>query len=344
MASYDTLKNGRVRVFVCVNGIRDSATLANKQKAKSWAREREYELAQQNPDKIKEEITLGELFEKYACEISPTKKGGRSEIVRLNSFQKHDTLYGIKLIDLTREDLEEWIDLRLTQVKSSSVNRELNLISHCLTQARRWRLMCHNPFKDLKRPTNPPPRFRRIQEHEITQLRLVLGYREDIILTRKHQFVAVAFLFAIETAMRAGEICILCQALINFETNVAHLPDTKNGDSRDVPLSPRAIELLRKLPEQEYSYTPMFQLKAASLDTLFRKYRERTTIEDLHFHDTRHEAITRLAKIFDVLPLARIVGHRDIKQLMIYYNESAEELAQRFMDKKEKYSGISSTT
>jgi integrase len=71
------------------------------------------------------------------------------------------------------------------------------------------------------------------------------------------------------------------------------------------------------------------QLNTTQLDALFRKAKQKALIEDLHFHDTRHTAITRLAKKLDVLPLARIVGHKDLRQLMVYYNESAETLAQQ---------------
>jgi integrase len=59
----------------------------------------------------------------------------------------------------------------------------------------------------------------------------------------------------------------------------------------------------------------------------FGRIRNKTTITDLHFHDTRHEAITRLSKKMPILALARNVGHTDIKQLMVYYNESASEIA-----------------
>lgn len=177
--------------------------------------------------------------------------------------------------------------------------------------------MAHEPLKDLKRPKNPPPRFRRIAEHEIQQLCIVLGYREDIEIKLKRQFVGVAFLFAIETAMRAGEICILTKKLIDAKAAVAHLPDTKNSYPRDVPLSPKAIELLKQLPESEHEDAPLFQLTAQTLDANFRKYCKRTNIDDLHFHDTRHEAITRLASKLDVLDLTRVTGHRDLKQLLI---------------------------
>jgi integrase len=109
--------------------------------------------------------------------------------------------------------------------------------------------------------------------------------------------------------------------------SVAHLPMTKNGSKRDVPLSKRAIELLSFLPEPDPK-KPLFGLTTASLDALFRKARGNSMIEGLTFHDTRHEAITRLAKKLNVLELARMVGHRDLRMLQIYYNETAEKLAE----------------
>jgi integrase len=326
MASYETLKSGKVRVFLHVNGARKSATFTTKQKARSWAREKEYELSQQT-GLYNQSYTLLDLFRRYANDVSPAKRGKRWETGRLYNFEKFERFCSIRLVELQREDIEDWIDIRLTQVMSSTVNRELNLISHCLTQARRWRLMTHTPFDDLRRPKNPPSRFRRIDQSEIQQLCLVMNYHDDITITQKCQCTAVAFLFAIETGMRAGEICSLSESLIDFNKKVAHLPMTKNGYSRDVPLSPKSVELLQRLPKPTNSRDPIFQLKSDSLSTLFRKYCRRTNIKNLTFHDTRHEAITRLASKLDVLDLARVVGHRDIRQLMTYYNKSASELS-----------------
>ena len=76
-------------------------------------------------------------------------------------------------------------------------------------------------------------------------------------------------------------------------------------------------------------FRSVFCINSNSLDALFRKYRDKAGISGLHFHDTRHEAITRLAKKLNVLDLARMVGHKKLNQLMTYYNESAEELAKK---------------
>ena len=104
------------------------------------------------------------------------------------------------------------------------------------------------------------------------------------------------------------------------------LPKTKNGDQREVPLSARAREIMAALPRDRPT---CFDLNAKSRDTLWRKARDAAELGDLHFHDSRAEAIWRLSKKLDVLELARVIGHRDIKSLMIYYETSADELADR---------------
>jgi len=95
-----------------------------------------------------------------------------------------------------------------------------------------------------------------------------------------------------------------------------------------VRLSKRARELIGFLPPVEKGH-PIFALTPSQLDANFRKLREAACIDGLTFHDTRHEAITRLARKLNVLELARMVGHRDLKMLQIYYNETAENLAVR---------------
>ena len=158
--------------------------------------------------------------------------------------------------------------------------------------------------------------------NEIDRFTLASGF-DECSVTQVKQRVGVAFLFAIETAMRAGEICSLTKAKVNGA--VATLSDTKNGTRRNVPLSRRAVELLCFLPERE-GHEPLFGITPASLDANYRKIRAAAGISGLNFHDTRHEAITKLVSKLNVLELARAVGHRDLKMLQIYYNETAENL------------------
>ena len=125
--------------------------------------------------------------------------------------------------------------------------------------------------------------------------------------------------------MRAGEIIGMKWEHIDLERRVVELPMTKNGTSRQVPLSRRAVEMLEVLPE----FDPVFGLDSRQLDVLWRKVRDRAAVGGLTFHDSRHWAITLLAKKLDVMDLARMVGHRNVNQLLTYYNESAENLAKR---------------
>ncbi len=137
-----------------------------------------------------------------------------------------------------------------------------------------------------------------------------------------------AFLFALETGMRQGEIVALTWSNVFLEKRFLKIQASKNGDKRTVPLSNKAIELLKLQPHREKE-ARCFPIKSSSADTQWRKARKKAQVVDLCFHDTRHEAVTRLSKKLDVLELARTIGHRDLKSLMIYYNPTAEELAER---------------
>nr|WP_307742538.1 tyrosine-type recombinase/integrase [Massilia varians] len=237
----------------------------------------------------------------------------------------------MKLVDATSEVVGKWRDHRLNtdKVSGSTVNRELNLLSNVFTvAAREWKWISASPTTDVRRPKESEARDRLYTEDEIERICLALGFDldDEQPITTVSQRVAVAFLFAIETAMRAGEICALVPRFV--AGRVVTLPEeiTKNGTKRKVPLSKRAVELLELLPAPAEGAT-IFGITTKSLDTLFRKAKTRAGIEGATFHDSRHLAITRLAKKLHVLDLARMVGHRDLKQLQVYYNETAEEMA-----------------
>lgn len=154
------------------------------------------------------------------------------------------------------------------------------------------------------------------------------GYDDETVPETAQARVGSAILFAIETAMRAGEICALRLGDIDQEKRVAYVRAEQKGarktrQPRAVPLSTYALEIVSLLPKSD----ALFGITASSLDALFRKAKKRALIEDLHFHDFRHEATSRLAKVFTVMELARITGHRDLRMLMVYYNPTAEELA-----------------
>jgi len=324
MASFEKTKTGKWRVFVYKAGNRSTKTFNSKMAAKEWAAEKEAEFAAGKS--FLSNKTVKDACERYSDEVSPTKGGGKKESIRLKKLC-NDPLSEVRLDVLNASHIGEYRDRRLTNVMSSSVNRELNLISAVLTRAQKeWKWLDKNPVVDIKRPKNPPPRNRRISDNEIERICFALGYTEGIPVIMKQQLLAVFFLIAIESGMRLGELCLVFnehKKNINFEQRIVDIPKTKNGDKRSVPLTKRAVELFKTLYEVD------LKLSMESASALFRKATIACDIKDLKFHDSRHEACTRLARKIDVLDLARMIGHRDLKSLMIYYNATASEIAAR---------------
>ena len=154
---------------------------------------------------------------------------------------------------------------------------------------------------------------------------------------------------ALETAMRRGELLALRWENIRLTDRVAHLPMTKNGNRRDVPLSSRAVEILNGLKPKTDSNVKqlpkgaVFPVTANAVKLGFTRAvkRARQTYEenggydermltDLHFHDLRHIAVTRLAeRLPNIVELASVSGHTDVRMLRRYYHPKAEDLAKK---------------
>lgn len=269
---------------------------------------------------------LRDVFDKYIEEVSPRKRGERWERIRL-TFYSRDPIALKPLAKLTRADFDDLCDRRLKEVKPSTLERDLVLLGHALKVAREdWRWLDHSPMHRMRRPTSAdmPPRERRLQEGELEALRIASGYRPDEPSETATARVIAAFEFAIETAMRGGEIVALLAA--DCHKSHVHVRQSKTGERRDVPLSPRARQILDQILAMKL--TPVFGIDNRQRDALFRKLRRKAGIEGLNFHDSRREATSRLAKKFDLLELSRITGHRDLELLRnVYYRPSIEDLA-----------------
>jgi len=307
------------RAEIYKDGRRESNTLPTKAQAVKWALMREAELTGARLP----ENTVKDALRRYANEVAPKHKGVKWELARLGLIER-DPIALVRLPALRPIHLAEWRERRLTQVSGASVRREMNLLQSVFKSCRKdWGWLDSDPIKDVDRPQAPASRKRRVPQDEIDRLTLALGYDGGAPETAQHR-VALCFLFALETAMRAGEI--LGMRWSDVAAKSVTLPKTKNGDVRRVPMSARAREIIGLLPQSADS---VFNLDPGTRDTLFRRARDAAQIENLHFHDSRAEAIWRLSKKLDVMELARVIGHRDLKSLLIYYQTDADELADR---------------
>jgi len=321
MATY-TKRGEKWRVQVTLNSQRRSKTLPTKAHAQAWAKMMEGDQASIDSGNLPGK-TIGDLFDRYGREVSVHKvrDGKRPEYDRLKKFMR-DEIAVVQNSKLLPQHIADWRDRSLKTIKGSSVNRDWNLMSAVFTKAvKEWGWLFDNPMSKVKRPPNGKPRTRRPAGDEIERLLKEMAYTDkpEAISQR----LAIMMMFAIETGMRTGEMCY-CEPKHVFEKSL-FIPTSKNGQSRTVPLSKEARRLLSLLDQNTAT---VFDLKPSQVDANFRKYRDKLKIVDLHFHDFRREALTRLAKKVDVMTLAKISGHKDLKILLsTYYAPIMEDVA-----------------
>jgi integrase len=314
-------RDGKWRARIMRNGVRSSRSFPTKAEAIAWAatvaRDAVSGLAPYG-------TTLSDLLRRYAREVSPSKRGRKWEQNRLHAIAKGN-LGAVRLAELMPQHLADWRDMRLKTVSSGSVIREFILLSAVFNRAiKEWSWMASNPLNKVTYPKPPPARKRRITDDEAARIYHACGYSPDKPPLTYQARVGAAFRFALANAMRAGEIVNLKPG--DVAGKVARV-DGKTGP-REVPLTAEGLAVIEQLLPQKHRQ--IFGLSSAQLDALFRKASKRAMLDDLHFHDSRAEALTRLARKVDVMTLARISGHKDIGLLFrVYYRESAEDIAAR---------------
>jgi integrase len=328
-------RDGKWRAKVRRKGFpTESATFDTKGEARSWAIQLEAEMVGRRHGKIIQR-TVVQALEKFRDDVSPQHGGHQWESVRLNKLAQELPFKHRLLSEVQPVDIAAWRDAALAgtddrkPLKPASVRREWTLLRSMFEIARKeWGWVADNPMSEVKRPPKPGDRKQKWSPDEIERVVMALGYERWNRPTTIGHHVALAFLFALETAMRQGEICGLTWEHVHLDDRFVHLPKTKNGDERDVPLSTPAAEILRIYDRLKRTET-VFSLETSQVDANFRKAKTRAGIADLHFHDSRANAIELLSKKLEILDLARVVGHRDLKSLMIYYRKSVTEIAKR---------------
>lgn len=280
---------------------------------------------------------LSEALSQYLRLVTPLKKGKNQEFYRAKPliafFQ--DT----PLKELNSLQVAAYRDKRLADphpknnkktLSASTVKLEMMLLSHLFTvAASEWGIEIDNPVTKVRKPKPPPGRSRRLTPRESTLL-----LRKAHAHPNKELYPVIVI--ALETAMRQGEIIGLRWEHISWKKRVAHLPYTKNGSMRDVPLSNNAIHVLKHIlkPKNEGK---VFQYSQSGIKSTWRCLVKSAGIEDLHFHDLRHEAISRLfEKGLDMLEVSTISGHKSLSMLKRYTHLQAYKLVSKLDPKKKR--------
>lgn len=323
MATFIKVPQGyRAQIFH--KGHRESKTFRTQREAKAWAEARVTELREDATKTPTEKHTLKDAVLRYQQEESPKKRGQRWEIIRLDAMLRDDNFPSDKSMgDLTADLFAFWRDARLKQVQAGSVLREISLISDLFETARiEWKWISFNPIKEIRKPRMPDHREVVVTPHQVHAMLKAMDYSPRGSIRTVAQSVAVCFLTALRTGMRAGELTKLSWNQI-FD-GYCHLPITKTT-KRNVPLTKKATRLIEKM--KSYDAELVFGIKPQSLDANFRKYRDRAGLSGFTFHDSRHTAATMLARKIDVLDLCRMFGWTTTKHALIYYNPTASSIA-----------------
>jgi integrase len=303
-----------------------SRTFTLKSDAESWARQIEASIERGDLPGSWEElrtVTLLQMLERYEATITPLKKGKASESYRLRTLRNHSIAL-LSLDKLTPAVVTIYRDDRLRSVSPASVRRELAILQHCLEVARtEWSVaLQQNPVSKIKKPAPSKARKRRITVEELEQLRTALDNCQNGLLSN-------IIMFAIHTAMRRDEILSIRWSDINFDAGTVHLADTKNGEARTVPLSSLALATLPATDNRAMDER-VFPLSPNAVRLAWERLKRRAGINDLHFHDLRHEAISRFFEHGLSIPeVALISGHRDFKMLFHYTHLRPADVAKK---------------
>lgn len=304
-----------------------SRTFAKKGDATGWVQAEEARLnssfANGQVSRSNGNLRLTDLLERYRDEVTPKKRGHLVERHRINAFLTAP-LARLRLCDATPAVFAAYRDVRATEVAPETIRKELQLLSHMFTvAAREWGCtLPGNPIAQIRRPPPSSPRTRRLSGAEYLSLEIATGH------PRVANYIWPLANFAIETAMRRGEMLSLTWDDIDESKRVAQLSDTKTGIPRGVPLSSDALAWL------EWSRFPgepkPFPVSPNAVRLAWTRLTKRAGIEDLHFHDLRHEAISRLfERGLSIAEVALISGHRDVRQLFRYTHLRAEDVAKK---------------
>ncbi len=299
-------------------------TFLTRQDAEKWARSIEIEIDRGtfiNTD-FAQKTLFKEILQKYLDDVVPNMRSADNQAIRVRKLMKHP-IAEVNMAQLSPKHIAEYRDERLKVIKPNTVIRELAVLSSIINHARReWSLNIVNPVTLIKKPPSTKGRDRILNNEELGRL-----FCE---LEKISSWYKPLVEFALETAMRRGELMSLNWENINFEKSVAFLPLTKNGDSRYVPLSSKAIKILKALPRDIEGR--VFPLNKQTVSILFLRAARRAKLDEFRFHDLRHMAITRLASIFsNPIELASISGHKSLSMLKRYTHLKAEDLVHKLV-------------
>ena len=302
-----------------------SKTFPNKKDALLWAKKTESDMERGVWLGIKHvDISIQDALARYSEEVTPSKKGASRELNRI----KHLMGYKIatkNLCSVRGSDVAEFRDALIGKgYAPATVKKFLEVLSSLFNTAiSEWGYeSLGNPVRQVKKPIVRNGRTRRLDAKEEYALL-------DAASEHRGGWLMSVIILAIETAMRRGEVAALRIEDINLEKRIATLHETKNGDSRLVPLSSRAIQAIKVLINKRVSGR-LVGVNADAITGAFHTAVKRAGLTNLRVHDLRHEGVSRLfERGLNPLEVAAISGHKTLSMLQRYTHLKAVDLVKK---------------
>lgn len=325
-----------------------SKTFRTKRDAEDWGRRAEDEMVrgvyiQRAPA---ERMTVENALKRYLDEVSPTKRptSATSDLRRSKPLIKHLGKYS--LAALTPEIIAKYRDDRLAgndrkdakgkplakPRSANTVRLDLALLGHMFTIAiKEWGIsLPSNPVHNIRRPTPPSGRDRRLSEVEEKEL---LHEIDEYTNPMLGWIVRIA----LETGMRSSEITSLKLSQVDLTRRIVRLVNTKNTQPRTVPLTLLATKIFTQAiqnPLRTDTDLVFFGEPGKSgergpynFNKAWLKIKNKVGLKDLRFHDLRHEAVSRFVESgLSDQKVSAISGHKSMQMLRRYTHLRAEDL------------------
>lgn len=302
-----------------------SKSFSTKEAAQQWARITTHQLLDDHATPPESRHTLASMLAQYRDKIVSLKISKAVETTIINRFLREDFAQ-TSLHDVTKITVSAYRDARLQSVKPSTFVRELGILGHCWDVATHEWGIAHepNPFSKVRLPRIGGRRERRLRAGEFDQIAIAAK-------AQRNPYVFPVIVFALETALRGKEILALRWTDFDKSAATVRVRQPKNQHERVVPLTPKAMRILMDLPAIRSEQ--VFVITQCALKQAWQRIMRKTHIVDLHFHDLRHEAVSRFVEAGLTLPeVAQISGHRDSRSLLRYAHPSPEMIRQKFIN------------
>src|SRR5437899_5037517 len=213
---------------------------------------------------------------------------------------------------ITRTEIEAWRREKMARCRPATINRDLSRLRRMFSLAVEWELLEESPMAGIRflRENNARTRYLSLEECQ----RLIAS----CIAPHIRALVTVA----LHSGMRLGEILDLHWYDLDFSSGFILVRDSKNGESRHVPMDATLFALFRAYPHRlgtDLVFSSPAGGRIVDVRTGFQNACKRAELTDIHIHDLRHTFARRFALAGgDLYILKEILGHKSITMTQRY--------------------------